>query len=225
MSGSGGQIRQRPTGLWEGRYVGADHRRHSVYGKTRREAQEKMRVALLAADHGIRPAGGRLTVAAWLTEWIASSVEPRNRPRTVDSYRETVARYIEPAIGRVQLARLEPEDVSAMLRGLTARGLSPTTVRYSHAVLRIALGRAVKSGRLIRNVASLIEPPARRTAERRPLTADQARSFLATVADDRLAALQVVERVALEVPPSANNRRYLETKRAKLGHMLSAFPE
>jgi len=37
--------------------------------------------------------------------------------------------------------------------------------------------------------------------------------------------LQVVERVALEVPPSSNNRRYLETKRAKLGHMLSAFPE
>jgi 3,4-dihydroxy 2-butanone 4-phosphate synthase/GTP cyclohydrolase II len=37
--------------------------------------------------------------------------------------------------------------------------------------------------------------------------------------------LQVVERVPLEVPPSANNRRYLETKRAKLGHMLSAFPE
>jgi integrase len=187
--GSGGQIRQRKSGLWEGRYVGADHRRHSVYGKTKREAQEKLRAALTAADHGIRPATGRVTVGAWLDEWMMTSVEPRNRPRTIGSYRETVNRYIDPAIGRIPLTRLQPEDVAGMLRRLSDRGLSPTTVRYAHAVLRIALGRAVKSGRVIRNVASLVEPPARKTAERRPLTAGQARAFLALVAEDRLAAL------------------------------------
>ena len=32
--------------------------------------------------------------------------------------------------------------------------------------------------------------------------------------------LKVVEQVAIEVPPNAENRRYLETKRAKLGHRL-----
>jgi integrase len=192
MSGSGGQIRQRKSGLWEGRYVGADHRRHSVYGRTRRDAQEKMRAALMAADHGIRPASGRLTVDAWLEEWLMTSVQPRNRPRTLDSYRETVDRYIDPTIGRIPLTRLQPEDVAGMLRRLSARGLSATTVRYAHAVLRIALGRAVKSGRVVRNVASLVEPPARRTAERRPLTADQARAFLDAVIDDRLAAMYVL---------------------------------
>jgi len=34
--------------------------------------------------------------------------------------------------------------------------------------------------------------------------------------------LQVVERVPLEVPPNAENRRYLITKRNKLGHMLTS---
>jgi len=34
--------------------------------------------------------------------------------------------------------------------------------------------------------------------------------------------LQVVERVQLEVPPNAENRRYLWTKRNKLGHMLTS---
>ncbi|MCA9727596.1 MAG: bifunctional 3,4-dihydroxy-2-butanone-4-phosphate synthase/GTP cyclohydrolase II [Candidatus Eisenbacteria bacterium] len=33
--------------------------------------------------------------------------------------------------------------------------------------------------------------------------------------------LEVVERVALEVPSNPRNRKYLETKRSKLGHMLS----
>jgi len=32
--------------------------------------------------------------------------------------------------------------------------------------------------------------------------------------------LEVVEQVPIEVPPNAENRRYLETKRAKLGHRL-----
>ena len=32
--------------------------------------------------------------------------------------------------------------------------------------------------------------------------------------------LQVVERVAIEIAPQASNVRYLQTKKAKLGHLL-----
>jgi 3,4-dihydroxy 2-butanone 4-phosphate synthase / GTP cyclohydrolase II len=32
--------------------------------------------------------------------------------------------------------------------------------------------------------------------------------------------LEVVEQVAIEVPPNAENRRYLATKKAKFGHRL-----
>jgi 3,4-dihydroxy 2-butanone 4-phosphate synthase/GTP cyclohydrolase II len=38
--------------------------------------------------------------------------------------------------------------------------------------------------------------------------------------------LRIVERVPIQVPPTANNRRYLQTKRDKLGHLLDeAAPE
>ena len=37
--------------------------------------------------------------------------------------------------------------------------------------------------------------------------------------------LRVVERVPLEVPPTDANRRYLTTKRDKLGHIFSSFPD
>ena len=36
--------------------------------------------------------------------------------------------------------------------------------------------------------------------------------------------LKVVERVPIEIPPTGLNRRYLQTKQAKLGHLLSSFP-
>lgn len=192
MSGSGGQTRQRPNGLWEGRYVGADHRRHSVYGKTRREAQERLRAALTAADHGIRPAVSRVTVGAWLEEWLSTSVEQRCRPATIASYRATVRLYIAPAIGRIPLSKLTPEDVQRMLARLGRGDLSATTVHYAYAVLRIALGRALKSGKVVRNVATLVDPPAASHPELRPLSADEARTFLESIEGTRQEPLYVV---------------------------------
>jgi integrase len=188
---TGGSIRHHATrDLWEARYAGADGHRHSVYARTRREAQERLRAALTGRDNGIRPVGQRLTVGAFLDEWLATSVPARCRPSTARSYRETVERYVRPAVGQVALAKLEPEHVQRMLAALTARGdLSPTTVRYAYAILRIALGRALKSGRVIRNVCTLIDPPAKAHRELRPLSAQQVRDFLAGIAGDRLEAL------------------------------------
>ncbi len=186
MSGSGGHIRQRPNGLWEGIYVGADHRHHSLYAKTRGEVQTKLRAALTSADEGIKPASGRTTVGNWLEVWLRTSVEQRNRPRTAASYRETVERYIIPAVGRIPLVKLAPEDVSRMTADLERRGkLSPTTIYYTYAVLRIALNRAVKTGRVARNVATLVDPPRKARPRLEPLSADQVRTFLASVGADR----------------------------------------
>jgi len=99
-------------------------------------------------------------VGAWLDEWLETSVAARCRPSTARSYRDVAALYIRPAIGMLPLAKLEPEHIASMLTRLTTRGdLSSTTVRYAYAVLRIALARALKSGRVIRNVATLIDPP------------------------------------------------------------------
>lgn len=188
-------VRQHPArGLWEARYTGADGRRHSLYAKTPKEAQERLRAALTDADHGIRPLGRRTTVAAYLDEWLVGSVRLRCRPRTADSYAETVERYIKPAIGALPLAKLTPEHVARMLADLTTREtkrgrLSPTTVRYCHTVLRIALGRALKSAKVFRNVAALVDAPPKADHELRPLTADEVATFLDAIEGDRLRAL------------------------------------
>ena len=34
--------------------------------------------------------------------------------------------------------------------------------------------------------------------------------------------LKIVERVPVVIPPKENNRRYLETKREKMGHLLDS---
>jgi integrase len=77
-----------------------------------------------------------------------------------------------------------------MLAGLVARrGLSATTIRYAYVVLRIALGEALRSKRVVRNVALEVRPPRAAHHERRPLTLDQVATFLESVECDRLAPL------------------------------------
>jgi integrase len=96
-----------------------------------------------------------------------------------------VNRYITPAVGNIQLTKLQPADIDRMLADLTKRGtLSPTTVRYAYSVLRIALGRALKQGRVLRNVATLVDPPTKIRVEHHPLTAEQSRDLIAGTAGD-----------------------------------------
>lgn len=190
---TGGSVRHHAgRNLWEARYTAADGRRHSIYARTEREAQAKLRAALQAADHGIRPVGSQLTTAAFLDDWLATSVRQRCRTRTADSYASTVRLYIVPAIGRIPLSKLEPEHIGRMLADLSARGtLSPTTVRYAYSVLRTALGYALRQGKTLRNVAILVDPPHRTETTVAPLTRDQARAFLAGVRGDPREALYV----------------------------------
>jgi integrase len=187
MSGSGGTVRQRSNGLWEGRYW-HDGRRRSTYGKTKREAQDKLRQAMLAANSGVKPTNSRLTVADYLDSWLAAYVNDELRPRTAESYRMMVRLYLKPHLGRIPLTKLEPDDVKSMLRKI-APGRSATTVAYVRTVLRVALGRALKDQKVQRNVATLVDPLTRQAKTLTPLTVAQVRAFLDSVSGDRRAPL------------------------------------
>ena len=78
-----------------------------------------------------------------------------------------------------------------MLVRLSETDLSPTSQRYVLAVLRMALARAEKSGRIARNVARLIDAPKKSTPEMRPLTADEVTILLRSLRGRRLEPLVV----------------------------------
>lgn len=84
--------------------------------------------------------------------------------------------YIVPAIGKVQLAKLQADDINRMRHGSPPRGvLSSTTISYANLVLRIALGEALRSKRVVRNVALKVRAPRASRPERTPLTLAQGR--------------------------------------------------
>src|SRR5581483_9279613 len=98
---STGSIYQRADGYFVGA-VQINGRRKVVYGKTEPDAKKKLAaLQQQAAQVGGVPDAGRRTVADLLDRWLQTAT-PTLRPKTVAGYRETAARYIEPAIGRVR---------------------------------------------------------------------------------------------------------------------------
>jgi integrase len=100
-----------------------------------------------------------------------------------------VGLHLAPELGRTPLVKLTPEAVQRYMNRKQEAGLSARTVQYHHAVLRRALNQAERWGLVPRNVARLASPPRVQRPEVRPLTAEQARTFLAATKGDRLAPL------------------------------------
>lgn len=192
-----GTIRQRADkDLWEGMYSYRDAtgklKRRSVYGKTQREAGEKLRAALRTVDQGDAPLTDRQTVAQFLDRWLTDVARPKLRPSTYASYRQKVRLYIVPALGRHQLAKLMPQQVQAMMNGMAEQGLSPRSAQYARAILRRALNQALKWGLVTKNAAALTDAPRVERHEMQALNPVQARTFLDVVRGDRLEALYAV---------------------------------
>ncbi|MDP9373215.1 MAG: site-specific integrase [Chloroflexota bacterium] len=183
-------------------YVNGKRKRKVIYGTTRKEVAEKMKVTLRDQQQGLPVAVERQTVAQFLDRWLEEVVKPNRRPRTYDSYAQVARLYLVPALGRHQLSKLAPEHVQAMMNDLLLRGgkagqgLSPRTVQYTRAILRKALNQAVKWGRVPRNVATLVDAPRAKKAQIKPLTREQGQRLLATISGHRLEGLY---RVALSL--------------------------
>jgi integrase len=142
--------------------------------------------------------------AVALADWL-SRVEPRLRPSTHRRYQE-LAGHLKRHLGTVPLAKLTPAQIgrcyaalqlqpppagkgTPMGGGKQPRALSATTVHHCHAVLRKALGDAVREGLLARNVATLVVgAPMPDDFEPTIWTLEQTRTFLAVVRGDRLGA-------------------------------------
>ncbi|MHB8322993.1 MAG: tyrosine-type recombinase/integrase [Candidatus Dormibacteria bacterium] len=192
-----GSVGQRADGRWWARYTARDHDGHAirrvVYGRTRREAEDKLigllrdrNLALVAARRG-----RGVTVAEYAERWLTTRAAGL-RPATARSYGELIRHHVIPALGRVPLARLEIAQVNDLLGAKLAAGLAPRTVHHVRAVLRTMLNAALREGLTPRNVAALADPPRVPQVERVTLTPEQAQRLVEVAHQERDGALWVL---------------------------------
>lgn len=186
-----GTITRRKDGRWEARYtIGA--RRQTIYGKTRREVEEKLTKAKADRNDGLIYEAGSMTLAEYLQGWLTDAVRDTVRQRTYERYEQIVRVHLVPAWPRIKLKKLTSADVRRLYREKLDSGLAPRTVQYIHTTLHKALKQAVADGLLPRNVAAVVKAPRLVKKEINPLSPEQAWRFLEAVREDRIEALYVL---------------------------------
>ena len=183
----GGTIRQRPDGRWEARYtVGRDpgtgkQIQRSVYGSTQKEVRQKLAQITASIDKGTYQAPNKITVSAWMEEWLTTFCEGKVKPLTLQSYRASIKNHIVPAIGAMELQAVKGTYIQRLYNSMTRAGLSGKTVKNTSAIMHKAFGVALKQGIIVANPCDAAELPKAEHKEIRPLADSEIPRFLAAI--------------------------------------------
>jgi len=115
-----GCIRLRKDGRWEGRLSADGYDPVYVYGKTKREVQNRL-FAEQSKPRLVRDQES-LIVREWLDRWL-ELVKSSRRFKTYDLYKAIVTNHINPHIGNFKLDRLSKTQIYDMLDALKKGGV------------------------------------------------------------------------------------------------------
>ena len=157
-----GNISKRGKNSWQLRFDatpinGKRQRRHVTVRGTYKDAQRELTRLLAARDHNTLSEPTRMTVGAYVMQWLESTHE--QSPKTLERYEELGAHQIAPYLGELGLQKLRPEHLQRWHKELIESGLAARTVTNAHKLLHRVLADAVKNGTLARNVAEIRRPP------------------------------------------------------------------
>ena len=137
-----------------------------------------------------------MTVEQLLSDWLAAKKSEGLRPSTVAQYSKIIDAWIVPHMGAVKVVALSPQHAQKLPDSLRKSGgrngspLSSRSVQLAAVVLKAATRWAVETRLVGRDPLLGFKRP-RATATKDATSAwtmEEARTFLASVADDRLVA-------------------------------------
>lgn len=193
-----GSIRRRANGTWEGRYSDGvtpegKQIQRSVYGKTKKEATDKLHAIFYQKQQGIYVAPAKVLVSDWLTQWLHNYAHITVRPSTYISYEGYIYNHIIPIIGSLPIQKLTPPIVQnfyndRFLHGRTdgKGGLSSKTLRNMHNMFHQALEQAKINGLIMQNPADNAIIPKSPKKEMRVLSVEEQMLLLSVIHMHRL---------------------------------------
>lgn len=177
-----GSIIQLKNGLWQARISvrqpGGELKRIAFYGKTKKEAHEKLVKAQRETHTGsfVNPDKG--STREWINTWLTEYKKTRIRQSTFALYETINKTHIVPALGDIALQKLEAKDIQKLINSLSEKGKSASLIKQVHLLISGALKQAVKEQKVYRNVADAVELPQSPKKEIIPLNKEDAKKFL-----------------------------------------------
>src|SRR5579863_7191501 len=151
---SEGSIYRHNEKYWAACLTLENGKRKYFYGKTRKEVQEKLRVALNEQKQGTLITAPQQTLKQYLEDWLENTHKQNIRPRSFERYEEIVRLHIVPAIGNVPLQKLTPQRLQKLYSDKQKEGYSSVTIIAIHNLLHKALDYAVLWELVAQNVCN-----------------------------------------------------------------------
>jgi integrase len=178
-------MRERRPGVWElivqlprdPTSARASQLSRTVRG-TKRDAQRALAALVSQVSDG-KVSSSTTPVSVLLERWV-EHVESNLSPTTLREYRRLIAKRIRPDLGKLSLRQVTAQRLDGYYATLARQhGLSPASIRHVHAVLRGALGQAVRWGWIPTNAAANASPPKLRKAQITPPEITETHTILA----------------------------------------------
>ncbi|HEY5092742.1 MAG TPA: site-specific integrase [Acidimicrobiales bacterium] len=171
-------------------------KQHSKGGfRIQGDAQTYLNRILSGVEDGSWRPDTSMTVKQLLEEhWLPSQASKELRGASMAQYRLAVRAWLVPYIGAVVVSELTPIIVNKLITTLKTNrtsagrdGLSPRTIQLAIGVLKSACKWAVQNELIPRNPIAAIAQPRADRPEMKAWNIDEAREFIDSVKDDRLA--------------------------------------
>ena len=170
-------------------YDSGGKRRWKTIGSNLKEAEAALEDIRAKKRRGERVAPSRATLAETAEAWLAT--QSQLRPRTRESYEQSLRNHILPRLGRLRVAEITQDDVALLIAEMQAAGYTGWTILTVLKPLGKLLGHAVRRGQIGSNPVRGLEPgerPSPGTREKRILQRDEIHALL-DAADPRYRSL------------------------------------
>lgn len=148
--------------------------RKAFYGKTKKDALEKVREAQVRVQHGEAAVSSTMKLSEWADKWVLAYCSELS-PRTVTGYKSVIKNQIKPEIGNKSLKELKPIDIKQMITNLISKGYSKSHVNRARVLTNDMLEDAADNNLLIRNPCRKIDlpPMPKSVLDRTPFTSEE----------------------------------------------------
>ncbi len=143
-----GSIYKRSDDRWCGSYFDAAYNRHYVYGKTKGEVKQKLKVKM-SSDNvsltGPSPPRSLPTFQEWVLEFLRKYKKNELKATTYGSYISVYTVHIENSkIGKMRIDRITTDNLQKYYNDKIAAGYNSKTVRSIETIINSALNQAIK---------------------------------------------------------------------------------
>lgn len=159
--------------------------RKTFYSKLKEELLEKKKLFEAELVKGTYTDSGKTTLENFILNWLNTCCKSSLRPSTYRRYEGIVRQHIIPSIGKLLISKITPLHVQNLYNIKIQNGLTPSSVRYIHAVLHKALSQALKMGLVYRNVADAVDKPKQIKKEMKIWTKEEVEKFLSIARDNK----------------------------------------